>query len=432
MPFESLDPEAQKNYAAVNIRLGLPPDFYSHEGGLESTGDGPIILSSDPLQSHIAPKIITVASIAQLNDLVGISDHLPDDHIDAPPPPSDKLLEHLSNSNSINELWSGLTEADISNIRQAATVFVLGNSERVKEYEPLINTALFPSRIAYFASSDPFIINEKIVVKGTAPVLWNYDKIIMEPGGSIVSEAEDFKIECNNFVTVSPQSKNGYESADPGTDFVIDISVAGYDKAAPDGQDAKPGPQGPPGDGAVEKQDMGVKGCPWVCVTQAQNGKPGIKGGDGTPGSPGGRGQNQGTFTMTVKQAITGKLIIIAGGGNGQDGGKGGNGGDGGPGGLPGDVGTHGACTTKANQGPQGPGGRGAIGGKAGDGGDGNVVTIYYTSLQGGVEPKKVGGLPGNPGKGGTEGGGIPPGGSDGNGGTGINGKPSDIIVKQL
>jgi len=430
MPFESLDPEAQKNYAAVNIRLGLPPDFSSHQGGLESGGDGPLVLSSDPLESHIKPKVISVASIAQMNEMLGIPDDYPDDRIEGPPSLTESLRNHLSNSKSTHELWNGLTETDVSNIRKAATVFVLGNSERVKEYQPLIDPLFFPTNVAYFASPEPFIIKDKILVTGKTPVVWNYDKIIMEPGGSIVSEAEDFKINCNNFTT-SPQPKDGYEATDPGTDLVIKISVAGYTKAAPDGIDAQPGTTGTKGANGVEFQNIVGPNCPWTCDPQPQNGNQGGPGGAGSPGSPGGRGQNQGTFTMTVKQAITGKLIIIAGGGNGQDGGKGGKGGDGGPGGPPGDVGVHEKCT-KANQGPQGKGGKGAQGGKAGDGGDGNVVTIYYTNQPVGVDERIVLGLPGDPGIGGAEGAGNPPGGSDGNGGPGKPGKAPNFNVKQL
>ena len=431
MTFEELDPEAQNNYAAVNNRMGLSHDFSSH-GPIESQAGVPLVFSADPLESHVPPKIISVASIAQMNDMLGVPDHFPDEHIEGPEPLEQRVQFHLSNVGSTNELWSKLTESDIKNVKTAARTYILGNSERVKEYEPLINALMFPAKIAYFACPDDYIIKGPVVVKksGSTPIYWCYNNIIIEPGGSITSEAEDFKIDCNNFKTVSAAaSEYGLEA---GTDYKIDISVAGYTKAAPDGTDAGQGNQGPKGDNAVEKQDMGTKGCPWTCVSQAKDGKPGLIGGNGTPGSPGGRGQDQGTFTMTVKQVITGQLIITVGGGNGQDAGRGGNGGPGGPGGFPGDVGVHAACTTKANQGPQGPGGNGAKGGKGGDGGDGNVVTIFYTSIEGGVQPNYVGGLPGNPGKGGAVGPGIPAGGSDGVGDPGGNGKIVKISLKQL
>lgn len=425
MKFEELSPKAQSYYAAVNIRLGLAPDECTH-GPIETYRNGEtIVFSSDPLESDVPPKIMAIASIAQMNKMVGIPDHIPDDHLYAPPPLGAALRSKLENANSSNEFWGALTDEDTENIKDAALVYVLGNSRRVAEYEPLINALMFPTKIACFCSTEDLIIKTPVVVKGNAPVCWCYNNIIIEPGGSLRAEV-DMKIDCNNFKTAA----SGLEATDTG-DYLIDVSVPDYSGPATEGVDAGKGKEGDPGPDAVEAQDMRTKGCPWVCVTEAQNGKQGGKGGDGTVGSPGGRGANQGTFTLTVKEAITGKLIVSAGGGNGQDGGKGGNGGPGGPGGPGGAAGAQGKCMRKALQGTQGPGGQGAKGGKAGDGGDGNIVTVFYNILQGGVTPIYKGGKKGNPGRGGDVGPGNPAGGSDGNGDPGENSKfPAKIVVQ--
>jgi hypothetical protein len=142
----------------------------------------------------------------------------------------------------------------------------------------------------------------------------------------------------------------------------------------------------------------------------ATAGGQGGRGYQGNPGQPGGNGQQGGYGAnggrgLAAPNAIcnlgevTGKIIINAWGGNGQDGGAGGRGGDGGSGT------------------PDGAGGRGGDGGASGDGGDGSQVLINITGKLPIIEINTGQSLPGAGGKGGA------PGTGNGNLGYGNQGK---------
>jgi len=421
---KKISAEHLEHFKAVNKRLGLPEDTETHDGSqtpqtlghLCKEGKDTIVYSSNPEKSDVPPMLIPVKSIAHLNELIGVPDHFDDKHIVYPPPLAGALSAKVNKASSPKDLIKSMTTNEHDNIRQAMEAYVMGNSEKVKDYEGLINRTALPKQVAYFASTDPLVIDKPVVVQGDDPVVWNYSSITMEDNGSLTAQA--------------PMNITASELISEGKDKIITANAENYDGKngnpspnAPDGTDGNDGGSGQQGSSAKCGTDSSIKGTPATCVTPPGDGKTGGNGTDGSPGQPGLKGRTQSPFFLTIKEVITGNLIVQAGGGNGQNGGNGGKGGDGGPGGAAGN--NCGPCT-KAAAGQQGPAGKGGDAGAAGDGGDGSTVQIYYKQVDGDIQQKNVGGAPGNPGKEGSGGKGI---GGGGNGGPGAQGKPGKLSV---
>lgn len=427
MKFEELSQSAQKSYGNFNIGMGLAGDESTHEAisALENY-DGTIVYSSDPAVSHIPPKIISVANIAQFKAMVGVPDHVADDLFEIPAQLDAPLMSMISEATDHKTLSESLSFEQIKTIKDVATIYTLSNSERVKEYETIINKVAFPGKVAYFASPDDHIVDKPIVILGPDPVVWNYPNIIIKPGGSISVQTE-FRINCSKYITEESPSLAAEVG---GVDKKISCTFPDYPTPGTPGQDAGIGKKGDRGTDGKEHKDNNTKGCPWVCDNAAGDGGQGKVGGTGTDATPGGNdGLDQKPFYMTVRDIITGNLYVYAGGGNGQDGGKGGNGGPGGPGGDPGTPNTH-ACTAAAKTGPQGQGGPGGKGGKAGNGGKGNIVLILYASIEGDTQGINVGGKAGNVGGGGKYGAGNPDGDPGHNGDKGTDGTAAQFTIK--
>lgn len=176
MSNNELTDEQKEKYAAVNRKFGI--------GDLESTyqpadfAGKPLTFSADPAQSDIPPRIIPVQTIADLKALIGNPADRDDTDIDYPA-----------------EAGS-CTEAQMeANLPKAARAYVLGNPEKVKTYESLINAQMFPMSVAYFAATAPYVIDQPVVVTGPGPVAWNYPAIVFKTGGNITADV-DFTINC--------------------------------------------------------------------------------------------------------------------------------------------------------------------------------------------------------------------------------------------
>jgi len=195
-----LSEEEEAAFARINEKLGLGPDELTFtQADLDAKGKGPIILSSDPLESTIPPKAVAVASIADFRNKVYFDD--PDDaHVDYPGAPAPKLLSLVKSAKSRRELKEEFTQDDIINLRKAATAYLLGKPEKVKDYEALINAFYFPGKIAVFTAGDITITkdNPLIINSGDPPVL-NFKTMTIKPGGYIAVH-EDSTINTQQFI----------------------------------------------------------------------------------------------------------------------------------------------------------------------------------------------------------------------------------------
>lgn len=386
MSFKDLSKERQELYMMTNKRLGLSAEECTHEQ-IDHPEGKTIVYSSDPKESDVPPKLITVNSIEEMKKLVATT--LPDKDVKEP---NESLA--LEKPGTVNEVER------VGAIFDAAKGFVYGNSEKLNKYSKTINETFFPTKVALFASTDTKVIDGNAVIKSRngEVVHWHYPEVVMGPNAKIIQES-DFILETDELV-----SKIG-----PDGNLVINNTPPPYDKAAPDG--STPGTAGTAGPGTpgTSASNDKKKGCPVECTKAPGNGIDGDDGENGGPGSPGSKGRPMSSLTVTITKKLTGKIIIKAAGGDGQNGGNGGKGGDGQKGGPPG------SCPegcTPANKGADGKGGKGGMGGNGGDGGDVGqiIIKIPHDMKQPDVDiqPDPKGGKPGsngNPGTGGANGG---------------------------
>lgn len=192
--FDALSTEQQNAFQAEMKRMGLDPSALNHEGTLVTGATpGPTILSSDPNVSHVPPTLIQVNSIAHLNELRGRPDEdytvrgFSDKSIPYPPEMPTEKTALMNTSEDLCTLREQLTPEDHINIRRAAEAFIMGNSEKVKSYEPIINATMFPQQMAVFAGLSIVVSAQNpLIIEGPGPVTLNYASITVEAGGQII------------------------------------------------------------------------------------------------------------------------------------------------------------------------------------------------------------------------------------------------------
>ncbi len=185
-----LTDQQRANFASFNQRLGLASDELTHDTAAQTmtqaAHDGPVIISSNPGESHIPVKIVPVGSIAELNKMVGLPDDGDDSDVfypDALPGHQTKLLQ---TANSKAELFSNLEDSTFENVKQAATAYLMGNAAKLAAHEPMINAMLFPGQVALATGSDLTIpAGQTYIVQGNNPVVLNYGRITVGTGAQI-------------------------------------------------------------------------------------------------------------------------------------------------------------------------------------------------------------------------------------------------------
>jgi hypothetical protein len=196
--FDSLNEDQRNAFRGQLKKLGLEADALSHEGELVTGATpGPTIFSGDPEESHVPPTLITVNSIAELKALQGVpNEHystqgISDAAVDYPdelPQPRMKLAETASD---ICALQDSLQPEEHAQIVKAAQAYMLGDSEKVASYEPLINAAMFPLEVAVISGESIVVSPGKpLIFKGPKPLTVNYATITVEPGGQIIIETD--------------------------------------------------------------------------------------------------------------------------------------------------------------------------------------------------------------------------------------------------
>ncbi len=186
-----LTDQQRANFASFNQRLGLAPDELIHDtteqhAQLKAVNDGPVIISSNPGESHIPVKIVPVGSIAELNKMVGLPDNGDDSDVHYPDPLPEHQTSLLQTANSRAELFAGLDDSTFETVKKAATAFLMGNSARLADHEPMINAMMFPGQVALATGSDLNIpAGQTYVIQGNDPVVLNYGRITVGTGAQI-------------------------------------------------------------------------------------------------------------------------------------------------------------------------------------------------------------------------------------------------------
>lgn len=187
----NLEDYHKENFKEVNARLGLA----SEEQVLKSSTDDvfgkkdTIVFGADPSSCDIVGKVIPVANIAELKKLSGIPSDVDTSHIDIPEA-SPKTL-------TSNE---GISDSAKEDIAKAASAYILGNPDKVKDYEDVINKTLFPGKAVVFSVENLYVRNGQTVVLGSTgePEIYNFGSITIEKGG-LLSVVGNVQLTCQIF-----------------------------------------------------------------------------------------------------------------------------------------------------------------------------------------------------------------------------------------
>jgi len=196
----NLTDEQKNNYIAVNAKFGMS-DLESTYNPADHAGKA-LTFSADPVQSDVPPRLISVNSIAEMKNLVGNPADRDDSNIEYPeayPAEKNAILETASTK---MDLIRQIDEGVKANLIKAARAYVLGNPNKVKGYEPLINAVMFPMYVAYFAAATPYLIDAPVTVTGPNPIVWNHPAIVFKSGGAITADV-DFTINCTTMLKES-------------------------------------------------------------------------------------------------------------------------------------------------------------------------------------------------------------------------------------
>jgi hypothetical protein len=196
--FDSLNESQTSAFQEEMTKLGIAHDALSHEGEF-STGStpGPTIISSNPEESHIPPTMIPINSIADLKRLRGVPDEhytsmgFSDSVVDYPEELPAERFGLMDEAADVCALREQLTPEEQDQIRQAAEAYVMGNSEKVQAYEPMINATMFPTQMAA-VNGESLVVDKDhpLIIQGDKPVTLNYAKITVKPGGQIIIKTQ--------------------------------------------------------------------------------------------------------------------------------------------------------------------------------------------------------------------------------------------------
>jgi hypothetical protein len=183
---------------AINQKLGISAGAMSEATTLDTGATpGPTILSYDAAESHVPPTHVEVRDIAHLKDLAGVEDAhyaagtYSDAAIHYPDPLPQATMSLMATSPEKCDVDQGVGPDELGTVRQAAQAFVQGHSEKVKDYEPVINSLYFPSTMAVFAGESITVSpGNPLIIKGPGPVTLNYQSITVQPGGQIIIQTD--------------------------------------------------------------------------------------------------------------------------------------------------------------------------------------------------------------------------------------------------
>jgi hypothetical protein len=189
-----LNDEQKALFAANNSLVGLGPTEFTAQLSDEELAALPStrIMSNNPDESHFPVYQISVASIAEMRKIAGFPEEYVDtggEQPDYPPPPTAEEISLVTGYSSGLKLQ--INEDLKHRIEKAAQAYVMGNPDRVREYEPLINAALFPGQVTVFTGDTLGVPADALhIIKGDNPTFLNYGKITVGKNASISIQKE--------------------------------------------------------------------------------------------------------------------------------------------------------------------------------------------------------------------------------------------------
>lgn len=417
-------------------RLGDTLDDVEDRSFGPQTHQGPMVISGDPMEDTLGSRRVTVESVRQLKELAGI----PDEHVRsmseagdtvrypaAAPIDANAAIDRARDSGQ--SLDDPKHPADRDTIDLALHAYVMGDSDRVRLHEPLIDALRFPAELVVATAQDITVTAENPLIIGpnspyaqkdpTLGAVAAFGTVTVKSEGVIQISIPAF-IMADRFIFEGPKpgviklvgidGTPGQDGANGGVGAKGTAAFGGGDTTIPPSRsnnsrptEADRGSDGGSGQSetadAFEGQDADFPAWRRYCSEFPIEAGPGGDGGSGQPGTSGGNGDCRASWVTVVTGELSGRILVQLIGGNG---GRGGNGGAGGMGGAGGDGGPLSlACKTAINPetgknfGQYLPGvgqymftgapGRGGNGGPGGDGGNaatlGPQITVLYTSL---------------------------------------------------
>lgn len=335
-----------QNYNDIKKRFGFGEDDRSAIIP-NSVDSGVVIFSKDPAQSSIPPKLLTVNSVEDLKQLIGMATPSDADKINYPTP--------LTADNARSEP-SAKQKSHLNNVMRCC---IAGDIDRIAESDKeMLKQAVFPMTLAAFSVEDHTVKSGE-VLKLTGGTYNSFGTLTVEAGGQIECDG-NAHLTCQNFIQ---------EGTQPANNYTFNLAVPAITPAqAENGENGDDGEQGAAGDNGAS--------CANHCKKKPGDGEQGHSGGDGGNGEYGANGINGPILQCQINNA-SGEISVLVGSQSGQDGGNGGNGGNGGAGGEPGSN-ADGKCES-ASAGPTGDPGHGGNGGIGGNGGDGAQLYLDYS-----------------------------------------------------
>ncbi|MEN2399370.1 hypothetical protein GKZ90_0006250 [Flavobacterium sp. MC2016-06] len=187
----NLQEHHKKNFEEVNERLGLTSEnevLKSLSNDILAKKDT-IVFGADEASCDIVGKVIPVPHIAELKRLSGVPSDGDDTHVQYVEKPA---VKYNSSKN--------ISDSEKEDIAKAATAYILGDPEKVKDYEDAINDTLFPGKAVLFSVENLYVKNGQTVVFGSTgePEIYNFGTITIEKGGQL-SVVGNIQLTCQLF-----------------------------------------------------------------------------------------------------------------------------------------------------------------------------------------------------------------------------------------
>ncbi|WP_131800264.1 hypothetical protein [Methylobacterium indicum] len=199
MAYASLTADEQKHFLSRIAVYGLSPDDL--KGKTVVTGQdkpGPLVISAAADLSDVPVIQHEIKDVAQMKALGGIPDEhytqhgIADHHVEYPPAIDHDPQHALTAAKGdMCALLEHLGPERSGHVGSALRAYLLGNSSKVQDYEPLINTMHFPVTGGVVALDSITVTpGNPLKITGPGPVSMNVAVMTVEPGAQVIVETE--------------------------------------------------------------------------------------------------------------------------------------------------------------------------------------------------------------------------------------------------
>lgn len=183
----SLSAEQQTAYEAYAKQLGIGNEKLATP---TSTNGSTTVLSADPSEATIPPKIVSVSSLQELKTLIGRDDSKNDDHVEYPP---------MLKSMPAGRRKADLNHDEIHSLKKIANAYLFGNSAKIaQDHVDSIESAMFPTKTAVYTAEN-FTVKKGDTLTIKKGVTANYGILTVEEGG-LISVEGDATLNCQQFI----------------------------------------------------------------------------------------------------------------------------------------------------------------------------------------------------------------------------------------